>query len=323
MEHFYLRDTGRLERNKNLNQETLELFLLAKSERTVTAYESDWADFCDWCRYNGYSCFPGSPEIVVNYIRSLATYAKANTIARRISALSENYAAGGLHADNPCSSPLVKDAMKGVRRKLGTFQQGKQPLLKEDLEAIIAKMDLQNLAHLRDKTVLLIGFMGAMRRSELTGIFVDHLHFERRGLEVHIPKSKTDQEGQGHVVALPYLTAETLCPVRTLQHWLTAAEITEGPIFRGVTKDNRLRKTGLSAQSVNRIVKQWAARIGLDPADYGAHSLRHGFATSAALAGVEERYIMQQTRHTSVEMVRHYISEADRFRRNPLLQLFG
>lgn len=320
--HFYLRNQEYISQNEQLTDSSKELLNLEKADQTISAYESDWNDFCDWCNYRHENSFPATPETIVNYINDLSSYAKANTIARRISALSENYTAAGLFKENPCSSPLVKAAMKSIRRKIGTYQQGKAPLLKEDLEAIVAKMDDENLADLRDKTILVIGFMGAFRRSELTAIKCEDLKFSRRGVEIFIQKSKADQEGQGNVVALPYLRNSSLCPVTILQKWLQAAQITSGPIFRSFTRSGGLREGALSDQMVNRIVKERVAQIGLDPDDFGAHSLRHGFATSAALAGVEERLIMRQTRHHSVEMVRHYINEADRFQNNPIEQIF-
>lgn len=320
--HFYLRDNQHIAENKALSDSSKELFQLEKADGTIAAYEADWNDFCDWCRYHDVSFFPATPETLVNYINDLSRYAKANTISRRVSAISENYLAGGVVADNPCASPLVKAAMKSIRRKIGTFQQGKIPILKEDLLEIVKTLKTQDLVDLRDKTLLIIGFMGAFRRSELVGIRVEELTFERRGLEIFLPSSKTDQEGRGNVVALPFLRNEDICPVRTMRRWLDTAQIHAGPVFRGITRGGNLRATALSDQMVNRIVKERVAQIGLDPDDYGAHSLRHGFATSAAMAGVEERNIMKQTRHHSVEMVRHYINEADRFSHNPLSEMF-
>jgi len=322
-DHFYLRNNQKIASNEALSAASKELFQLEKSDGTIDAYEADWNDFCDWCRHQQVSFFPATAETLVNYINDLSRYAKANTISRRVSAISENYLAGGIIADNPCASPLVKAAMKSIRRKIGTFQQGKMPILKEDLLEIIRVLKTANLVDLRDKTLLLIGFMGAFRRSELVGIRVEDLTFERRGLEIFLPYSKADQEGRGNIVALPFLANAEICPVRTMRQWLDTAQITAGPVFRGLTRSGTLRSTALSDQMVNRIVKERVTQIGLNPDNYGAHSLRHGFATSAAMAGVEERHIMQQTRHHSVEMVRHYINEADRFSHNPLIDIFS
>lgn len=321
--HFYLRNNQKIDTNTELSATSKELLQLEKAEGTITAYEADWNDFCDWCQHQHVQFFPATPETIVNYINDLSRYAKANTISRRISAISENYLAGGVISDNPCASPLVKAAMKSIRRKIGTFQQGKEPIMKEDLLGIISLLKTENLVDLRDKTLLLIGFMGAFRRSELVGIQVKDLTFERRGLEIFIPHSKADQEGRGSLVALPFLSNKKICPVQTMKQWLEVSGIVQGPVFRGFTRSGNIREQALSDQMVNRIVKERVAQIGLNPDEYGAHSLRHGFATSAAIAGTEERRIMQQTRHHSVEMVRHYINEADRFSHNPLTDIFG
>ena len=260
----------------------------------------------------------------MNYINDLADYAKANTISRRISAISENYNASG-HRDNPCMAPIVKQALRGIRRLKGTFQQGKTPVLLEDIEEILEcmdKLDVPELQLLRDKAILLIGFMGAFRRSEIAAITVEHLQFSPQGVEIFVPSSKADQEGQGAVVAIPHLSGSPLDAVRALQQWLRASGITEGPVFRGFTKNMSLRKTGISDKMIAEIVKKYVSLIGLDPSMYGAHSLRHGFATTAAAYGVEERNIMRQTRHHSVNMVRRYINEANKFVDNPISTIF-
>lgn len=321
--HFYLRDKELITNNPLLTQSSKDLFFLEKAEQTISAYESDWNDFFDWCQYVNESPFPAKPETIVNYINNLSSYAKANTIARRISALSENFIAAGLFNDNPCASPLVKGAMKSIRRKIGTYQRGKTPLLKEDLVQIITTFKKNDLIDLRDKTILIIGFMGAFRRSELANIQYDDLKFSRNGVEIFLPYSKTDQEGHGEVVALPYLHKSYMCPVTILTAWLEKSSIKSGPIFRGFTRAKKLRSAPISDQMINKIVKERVRLIGLDPTDFGAHSLRHGFATSAALSGIEERDIMKQTRHHSVEMVRHYINEADRFQNNPIEKMFN
>jgi len=322
--HFYLRNNDALMKSTKLSMKAKQSILLSKAENTVDAYESDWDDFVDWCTYQKVSYFPATPETIVNYINDLADYAKANTISRRISAISENYNASG-HRDNPCMAPIVKQALRGIRRLKGTFQQGKTPVLLEDIEDILEcmdKLDVPELQLLRDKAILLIGFMGAFRRSEIAAITVEHLQFSPQGVEIFVPSSKADQEGQGAVVAIPHLSGSPLDAVRALQQWLRASGITEGPVFRGFTKNMSLRKTGISDKMIAEIVKKYVSLIGLDPSMYGAHSLRHGFATTAAAYGVEERNIMRQTRHHSVNMVRRYINEANKFVDNPISTIF-
>jgi len=322
--HFYLRHNDVLMNSQKLSLKAKQSILLSKAANTIDAYESDWNDFVDWCAYNHTSYFPASPETIVNYINDLADYAKANTISRRISAISENYNASGLH-ENPCSAALVKNALRGIRRIKGTFQQGKTPILLEDLEDIfeaLQVLDIPEIQKLRDKAILLTGFMGAFRRSEISALTVENINFSAQGMEIFVASSKADQEGQGAIVAIPFIENREFCAVRALKSWLRYSGIKSGPIFRGFTKKMELRKTALSDKSIAEIVKKYVTLIGLDPAMYGAHSLRHGFATTAASYGVEERNIMRQTRHHSVNMVRRYINEANKFVDNPISTIF-
>ena len=302
--HFYLRDNEILMASSKLSDKAKLSILSSKSNNTVDAYESDWDDFVYWCESRHVDFFPATPETIVNYINDLADHAKANTISRRISAISENFNASGM-ADNPCKSSLVSSALRGIRRLKGTYQQGKTPILLEDL------------------AILLIGFMGAFRRSEISALMVEDLTFSPQGLEIFVRSSKADQEGQGAVVAIPYIENAEFCAVRAVKAWLRYTGIKSGPIFRGFTKKMDIRKTALSDKSIADIVKKYVELIGLDPAMYGAHSLRHGFATTAASFGVEERNIMRQTRHHSVNMVRRYINEANKFVDNPISTIFG
>lgn len=322
--HFYLRNNEILMNSTKLSLKAKQSILLSKAENTIDAYESDWNDFVDWCQYNHESYFPTTPETIVNYINDLADYAKANTISRRISAISENYNASG-SSDNPCVSALVKNALRGIRRFKGTFQQGKTPVLLEDLESIFEAMksiDEPPIRILRDKAILLIGFMGAFRRSEISALRVEDITFSPKGVEIFVGASKADQEGQGAIVAIPYIENAEFCAVRALKEWLRYSGIKSGPIFRGFTKNLSIRKSAISDKSIAEIVKKYVELIGLDPSLYGAHSLRHGFATTAASFGVEERNIMRQTRHHSVNMVRRYINEANMFVDNPISTIF-
>ncbi len=322
--HFYLRHNDVLMNSSRLSLKSKQSILLSKASHTIDAYESDWNDFVDWCEYNHESFFPAEPETIVNYINDLADYAKANTVSRRISAISENFNASGL-ASNPCHSPLVKNALRGIRRTKGTFQQGKTPVLLDDLEEIFETMehiDAPEIQILRDKAILLVGFMGAFRRSEISALTVENIVFSPQGMEIFVESSKADQEGQGAVVAIPFIENSKFCAVRALKGWLRYSGIQSGPIFRGFTKNLEIRKTALSDKSIAEIVKKYVTLIGLDPAMYGAHSLRHGFATTAASYGVEERNIMRQTRHHSVNMVRRYINEANKFVDNPIATIF-
>lgn len=321
--HFFLRDFSRNSQSEGLSDKSMNSLSVTKANHTIDAYESDWNDFCDWCRYHHQTSYPAKPETIVNYINDLADYAKASTIRRRISAISENYNASGDHVENPCRAWIVKEALIGLTRLKGTVQKGKTPIYWEEIEEMIHRMDLSSLQALRDRAVLLLGFMGAFRRSELAGLDVENIRKYPQGIVVTIRHSKTDQTSAGQQIGIPYLSHSSMDCIHALQEWLTAAGITSGPLFRSFLKNGKVSSRRLSDKSINLIVKKYAASIGLNPEMYGAHSLRHGFATYAALQGVEERLIMKQTRHRSVEMVRRYINEADLFTNNPIDKIFN
>lgn len=321
--HFFLRNFSRNSQSEGLSDKSMNSLSVTKANHTIDAYESDWNDFCDWCRYHHQKSYPAQPETIVNYINDLADYAKASTIRRRISAISENYNASGDHVENPCRAWIVKEALIGLTRLKGTVQKGKTPIYWEEIEEMIHRMDLTSLQALRDRAVLLLGFMGAFRRSELAGLDVEDIRKYPQGIVVTIRHSKTDQTSAGQQIGIPYLSHSSMDCIHALQEWLTAAGITSGPLFRSFLKNGKVSSRRLSDKSINLIVKKYAASIGLNPEMYGAHSLRHGFATYAALQGVEERLIMKQTRHRSVEMVRRYINEADLFTNNPIDKIFN
>lgn len=321
--HFFLRDFSRNSQSEGLSDKSMNSLSVTKANHTIDAYESDWNDFCDWCRYHHQTSYPAKPETIVNYINDLADYAKASTIRRRISAISENYNASGDHVENPCRAWIVKEALIGLTRLKGTVQKGKTPIYWEEIEEMIHRMDLSSLQALRDRAVLLLGFMGAFRRSELAGLDVEDIRKYPQGIVVTIRHSKTDQTSAGQQIGIPYLSHSSMDCIHALQEWLTAAGITSGSLFRSFLKNGKVSSRRLSDKSINLIVKKYAASIGLNPEMYGAHSLRHGFATYAALQGVEERLIMKQTRHRSVEMVRRYINEADLFTNNPIDKIFN
>ena len=188
---------------------------------------------------------------------------------------------------------------------------------------MVASMNPDNLTDIRDKAILLLGFMGAFRRSELSNLQIEDLSFYPQGMIVTIEQSKTDQMGEGQKVGIPYLKDTNMCAILAVKKWLQEIKHTSGPLFRRILKSGKLGNTALSDKSINLIVKKYVGRIGLQTDLYGAHSLRHGFATYAALHGIEERIIMKQTRHKSVEMVRHYINEANLFVNNPIAMIFN
>jgi integrase len=320
--HFFLKDFTKLGTSHSLSDKSISTLIDSKSESTIDSYESDWNDFCDWCTYHKQQSFPASPETVVNYINDLADYAKISTIRRRISAISENYNAANPPVPNPCREWIVREALTGLSRHKGAAQKGKTPIYWEEIQRIVSDLDPKNIRDIRDKAVLLVGFMGAFRRSEISGLDVEDLAFYPQGMVITIRQSKTDQSGEGQQVGIPYIKDKRMDAILAVKEWMKAGGITEGPLFRSILKSGKPSKKRLSDKSINLIVKSRMASIGADPDLYGAHSLRHGFATYAALHGVEERIIMKQTRHRSVEMVRHYINEANLFVNNPISLMF-
>ena len=206
--------------------------------------------------------------------------------------------------------------MKGIRRALGTAQPGKEPLLTADLVAMLEALD-DGLLGVRDRALLLVGYAGGFRRSELANLDAEDVTETEDGLVIRVRRSKTDPEGKGATVALPYGSAAATCPVRSYRAWISAAAITTGPVFRAVDRHGRVAPGRLDPGSIARVVKRAAGTAGLDPALYAGHSLRAGFATQAFLNGVAEVSIMRQTRHKSLNTVRKYIRDRSLFRDNP------
>lgn len=286
----------------------------AKSARTVRAYASDWRDFTTWCSSRHLQALPAEDQTVALYLTDLAGHGvKASTLARRQVAISQAHKLEDL--PTPTTSSIVRRVYAGIRRTHGTAQQGKAPALVADIKNMV-RAQPYNVRGLRDRALLLLGFAGAFRRSELVGLDVDDLEFSRLGLVVTLRWSKTDQEGQGRRLGIPYGSSELTCPVRSVQAWLQAAHISLGPIFKPVDRFGRIQDHRLSDKGVARLVKHHAAAIDLDPKRYAGHSLRAGLATSAAAAGVGDREIMRQTGHRSIAMVNRYVREGNLFRNN-------
>ena len=319
---FVLRENNTIEQNAKLSEKSKRRLKKSKSDNTLKAYEADWNDFSAWCKYNALTDLPAEPETIVNYINDLADDAKANTVSRRVSAISENHIAAGFQAKNPARSGLVRSALDAIRREKGTMQRGKSPILMEDIEELTLCFTADDIVAIRDKALLFLGFAGAFRRSELVNIQVEDLTFSTEGLIVLIAQSKGDQFGEGNYVAIPYAPSESLCPVTAVQHWLEVSGLHKGPLFRPFKRNKELRQAQLSDKSVALIVKKYIALSGLDPADFAGHSLRRGFATSAAQHNVDEYTIMKQTRHKSEKMVRRYIEQGNMFKHNPLNNMY-
>jgi integrase len=286
----------------------------SKAENTLRGYRGDWKDFCRWCGARELSPLPATPEAVAGYIAECAGHLKVGSIQRRLNAIAEAHKAVGV--DSPTSAGMVRNTIKGIRRTMGTAAVQKAAALTDDIKAMVAMTD-GGLIGARDRAMILLGFAGAFRRSELIGLDVADCDFGKDGLTITLRRSKTDQDGQGRKIGIPYGSIPDTCPVRTVQMWMEQAGITTtGPLFRSITRHGKLRPGRLAGIDVARVVKKLAVRAGLDAAKYAGHSLRAGHATSAAIAGATERSIMNQTGHRSVQMVRRYIRDGSLFREN-------
>lgn len=256
---------------------------------------------------------PAPPETVASYIAECSGRLKVGSIQRRLNAVAEAHKATGL--ESPTSTGMVKNTLKGIKRTLGTATIQKAAALTDDVRAMVDVAD-SGLIGARDRAMILLGFAGAFRRSELVSLNVEDCAFGKDGLTVILRRSKTDQDGQGRKIGIPYGSNPETCPVRVLQGWIEQVALTSGPIFRSINRHGHLRPGRLSPADVARIVKKLAERAGLDATKYAGHSLRAGHATSAAIAGASERSIMRQTGHKSVQMVRRYIRDGNLFREN-------
>lgn len=319
---FLLYNNKEINKNVLLSAKSKRRMKKSKSDNTLKSYAADWNDFTDWCEAHELAPLPCKPEDIVNYINDLADHAKANTVSRRVTAISENHIAAGYQESNPAKHVMVHNAMQAIRREKGTFQHGKSPILMETLPLLADMLEGKDLVTLRDKALLFLGFAGAFRRSELVGIQIKDLTFTPQGLIVFIPQSKGDQLGSGSQVAIPYGPDRDTCAVRAVREWIKAAHLEDGPLFRGFKCNQEPRSTQLSDKAVALIVKKYMARLGLNPDDFAGHSLRRGFATSAAQHDLDTLTIMRQTRHKSEKMVHRYIEQGNLFRDNALNKMY-
>jgi len=292
---------------KNLEIETIKNLKNSKASNTLRAYQADFRDFSNFCGQNGFKEMPTNPKILSLYLTHLSSTSKYSTLKRRIASIGILHKLKGHYLDT--KHPIIVENLMGIKRILGVNQKGKKPLLINDLKIIINVLD--NIKgnfnkKLRDKAILLIGFSGGFRRSELVNIVYEDLEFVNEGVKIFIKRSKTDQSGEGSIKAIPYFDNEIYCPVKTLKNWLNEQKIKTGKIFN------------VSDKTIALIIKKYSNLAGFDSNKYAGHSLRSGFATSAAEAGAEERSIMNMTGHKSTEMVRRYIKEANLFKNNAL-----
>jgi len=305
---------------KALQEETLINLQNSKANNTIRAYKSDFNDFGLFCVKNGFKSLPTEPKIVSLYLTHLSTKeVKMSTLKRRLVSIGVIHKLKGHYLDT--KHPSIIENIMGIKRRKGSFQKGKKPLLINNLKALIKainRLDINPIIKFRDKTIVLIGFSGGFRRNEIVSLNYDDIEFVSEGLKIIVRKSKTDQYGEGSLKGLPYFDNPEYCPVISLQNWLKISEINSGPLFRRFTKGSKLTEKRLTDQTIALIIKKYLQLAGIDSKNYSGHSLRSGFATSAAESGAEERAIMAMTGHKTTEMVRRYIKEANLFKNNAL-----
>ncbi|MBC7545211.1 MAG: tyrosine-type recombinase/integrase [Candidatus Sericytochromatia bacterium] len=286
---------------------------LAKAANTRKAYQADWRLFTAWCQRRQCSALPAGPETVALYLTDHADRLKPATLQRHLATISQAHQLAGY--ETPTKSAMVRLVLAGIRREKGVAQIGKTPLLTADLQTMLARLP-QTRQGTRDRALLLVGFAGAFRRSELVGLDVADVLFHSEGLVITLRWSKTDQEGQGTTVGIPFGRVAETCPVQAMRAWLDLAGISEGPVFRAINRHDGVQPGRLTDRAVALIVKRTALMAGLDPAAFAGHSLRAGLATQAAINGVSDRAIMKQTRHKTRAMVDRYVRDASVFRDN-------
>ena len=308
---------------KALQEETLLNLENSKANNTVRAYKSDFNDFLIFCAQNGFKSLPSDPKIVSLYLTYLSTKnAKMSTLKRRLVSIGVIHKLKGLYLDT--KHPAIIENIMGIKRRKGSIQKAKKPILINNLKKIINVIDQEKkeeIKKLRDRSIILIGFSGGFRRNEIVSIDYDDLDFVPEGLKISIRRSKTDQFGEGFTKALPYFDNSQYCPVVSLKKLLDLSKINTGPVFRRLIKGSKLSENRLTDQTVALLIKKYINLAGIDNKNYSGHSLRSGFATSAAESGAEERSIMAMTGHKSTEMVRRYIKEANLFKNNALNKL--
>ena len=292
---------------KKLQSETLENLKNSKSKNTVRAYRSDIADFIGFCNRHNLKFLPANPNIVSLYLTNLSKKSKFSTLKRRLASISMYHKTKGHYLDT--KHPIISENLLGIKRIKGSHQIGKKPILINDLKLIIQAINKDKISEfekLKNKCLILLGFSGGFRRSELVALLIEDIDFVPEGVKILIRRSKTDQSGEGFVKGIPYFENQEYCPVLYLKKYLKELSSSSGKVFEICDKSVALK------------IKKYAMLAGLDQNNYAGHSLRSGFATSTAEYGADERNIMAMTGHKTTQMVRRYIKEANLFKNNAL-----
>lgn len=298
--------------SRKLSWQVQQYLQASLSDNTRRAYSKDIEHFLAWG-----GRIPASPEILASYLAEHARKLSFATLGRRTVAIGLAHTMKRL--PSPALSKIVKTTLQGIRRTKGSAQRRVTPILLNDIRTMVK--NLEGIKGVRDKALLLTGFAGAFRRSELVSIRVEDIKFVDEGLVIRLRRSKTDQAGKGRDIAIPAMRG-TCCPVKAVLKWLKVAEITSGPLFRRVDRYGHVDERGLTPQSVALIVKERAKAVGLDADEFSGHSLRAGFVTSAAKSGASAWKICQQTGHQSASLMQRYIRDTQIFANNPLNKIW-
>jgi len=289
----------------------------SKAANTLRAYESDLRHFGAWCDARGLHAFPAEAETVALYLTDHAECLAISTLRRRLAAISEAHQAARF--PNPTIDPAVRITWAGIRRTHGKASDAKEAAVTEVVAAMVVPLG-DRLIDVRDRAVLLLGFAGALRRSELSALDVGDVEETGEGLRISVARSKTDQEGDGHTVGITYGSNPPTCPVRAWRGWLERSGLQDGPAFRRLS-NGRVTLERIAGDGIARMVKRRAKAAGYAPDLFSGHSLRSGFATTAARAGVAEHRIMRQGRWMTSQAMRGYIQEGELFVDNPSAKL--
>ena len=304
---------------KSLHEATLNNLKSSKANNTLRAYKSDFKDFGLFCAKHGFSSIPTEPKVVSLYLTHLSVNTKISTLRRRLVSIAMVHKLKGHYLDT--KHPIIIENLMGIKRKKGSIQLGKKPILINHLKQIINVIDQQKIDEIkkiRNRTLILVGFSGGFRRTEIISIDHEDIDFVEEGVKINLKRSKTDQFGEGLVKGIPYFNNEKYCPVTSLKNWINLSKINTGAIFRRFVKGSILTDHRLTDQSVVLIIKEYLKLAGIENKNFAGHSLRSGFATVAAESGADERSIMAMTGHKTTQMVRRYIKEANIFKNNAL-----
>ena len=288
---------------------------MSRAKSTWRAYRCDWQQFEVWCQTVGLNPLPAEPQTIAMFVASQASNGlNPSTLTRRLAAIRLVHLGAG-HA-SPHNTIQVTEVMRGIRRDWRRPPDRKAPANVEEIKKMVDAVEPQTNKGLRDRALLLFGFAGALRRSELVALNSWNLEYRAEGLKVTIEVSKTDQEAQGQTIAIVRQPGSPYCPVQAVDNWLTVAGNESGALFRRMRRGDKIGTTRLSAQSVAIVIKHYAKKVGLDSSRYSGHSLRRGFLTSAARNRANIFKMADQSRHKSLDVLRQYVQEEEMFEDN-------